>query len=392
MLNLLSPPPLSLYIHTPWCVRKCPHCDFNSHAVKDELPEAQYLQALLRDLEQDLPRVWGRRVQSVFIGGGTPSLLSPQFYEQLFSALRALLVINANAEITLEANPGTIDYERFKGFRAAGINRLSIGVQTFNDEQLQVLGRIHNADQAFRAFEAARNAGFSNINLDLMFGLPAQSVTDGLHDVEQALTLHPEHLSYYQLTIEPNTLFHAQPPALPDDDTVWELQHAAQLRMADHGFMQYEISAYARQNKSCVHNRNYWQFGDYLGIGAGAHSKLTDVRQQKILRLIKEKHPRDYINKTISNPAQSGAVVSEQALSRQDLALEFMLNALRLTEGFPAALFSERTGLPISVLEAPLREAERLELIEWDLHTITPTHKGKLFLNNLLELFLPGKG
>ncbi|MCI0504887.1 MAG: radical SAM family heme chaperone HemW [Gammaproteobacteria bacterium] len=384
MLNLISPPPLSLYIHIPWCVQKCPYCDFNSHAIKSELPEAQYLQALLNDLEQDLPRIWGRRVQSVFIGGGTPSVLSPEFYERLFSALRALLAVNVNAEITLEANPGTIDYERFKGFREAGINRLSIGVQSFNDRHLQSLGRIHSANQAIKAFEVARNAGFTNINLDLMFGLPSQSVEEGLRDIEQALMLNPEHFSYYQLTIEPNTFFHAKPPSLPDDDLIYEMQQEAQQRIAGRGFEQYEISAYAKPGKRCAHNCNYWEFGDYLGIGAGAHSKLTDVAQQKIIRLVKEKHPREYLSKA----AQSGVIISEHVLNRHDLAIEFMLNALRLTEGFPAVLFSERTRLPITVVEAPLRQAEQQGLIEWGLHTVRPTDKGKLFLNNLLELFL----
>ncbi|WP_455223426.1 radical SAM family heme chaperone HemW [Kaarinaea lacus] len=384
MLNLKSPPPLSLYIHTPWCVRKCPYCDFNSHAIKDELPEKQYLQALLNDLEQALPMIWGRRVQSVFIGGGTPSVLSPDFYDQLFSALRALVMISANAEITMEANPGTTDYEKFKGFREAGINRLSIGVQSFDDQQLEALGRIHNANEVLKAVDAARQAGFTNINLDLMFGLPEQTVQQALSDIEQALQLQPEHLSYYQLTIEPNTLFHAQPPSLPEDDNIWEIQHEAQQRMADQGYMQYEISAYAQPSRQCWHNRNYWEFGDYLGIGAGAHSKLTDVNQQKITRLIKEKHPREYLNKT----AQAGVIISEQVLSRKDLAIEFMMNALRLSAGFPAAMFSERTGLPITTVEKPLRRAEHLDLIEWTLDTIRPTGKGQLFLNDLLALFL----
>ncbi len=384
MLNLISPPPLSLYIHTPWCVQKCPYCDFNSHAIKDDLPEEQYFQALLNDLEQDLPRVWGRRVQNIFIGGGTPSVLSPNFYDRLFSALRALLMVSANAEITMEANPGTTDYARFRGFRDAGINRLSMGVQSFDDQHLKALGRIHNANEVLKAYEAARKAGFTNINLDLMFGLPAQTVQQGLNDIEQALRLQPEHLSYYQLTIEPNTLFHAQPPVLPEDDNIWEIQHEAQQRMAEQGYAQYEVSAYARPSCQCSHNRNYWEFGDYLGIGAGAHSKLTDVNQQKIHRLVKEKHPREYLHKT----AQSGAIISEQVVSRKDLALEFMMNALRLSEGFPVALFAERTGLPITVVEEPLQQAEHQGLIEWTLDTIRPTEKGKWFLNDLLALFL----
>jgi putative oxygen-independent coproporphyrinogen III oxidase len=384
MLNLTAPPPLSLYIHTPWCVQKCPYCDFNSHTIKGDLPEEEYLQALLNDLEQDLPRVWGRRVQSIFIGGGTPSVLSADFYDRLFSALRALLMINANAEITMEANPGTTDYARFRGFRDAGINRLSMGVQSFDDWHLKALGRIHSAEEVLKAFEAARQAEFTNINLDLMFGLPAQTVQQGLSDIEQALRLQPEHLSYYQLTIEPNTLFHAQPPALPEDDNIWEIQHEAQQRMADAGYAQYEVSAYAEIGRQCLHNRNYWEFGDYLGIGAGAHSKLTDVNQQKITRLIKEKHPREYLNKA----AQSGAIISEQELSRNDLAIEFMMNALRLSEGFPVTLFNERTGLPITVVEEPMQRAEQQGLIEWTLDTIRPTEKGKWFLNDLLALFL----
>ena len=384
MLNLKSPPPLSLYIHTPWCVRKCPYCDFNSHAIKDQLPEEEYLQALLNDLEQDLPKVWGRRVQSIFIGGGTPSVLSPEFYDRLFSSLRALVMINANAEITMEANPGATDFSKFKGFREAGINRLSIGVQSFDDEKLQVLGRIHNANEVLNAFDAARKAGFTNINLDLMFGLPAQSVQQGLRDIEQALLMQPEHLSYYQLTIEPNTFFYNQPPSLPEDDLIWEIQQEAQLRIAENGFAQYEVSAYAKPNKRCAHNRNYWEFGDYLGIGAGAHSKLTDVNQQKIIRLIKEKHPREYLSKV----SQSSLIIDERTLNRNDLAIEFMMNALRLSAGFPVALFSERTGLPITVVEEPLQRAEQQGLIEWTMDTIRPTEKGLLFLNDLLGLFL----
>jgi oxygen-independent coproporphyrinogen-3 oxidase len=388
MLNLNSSPPLSLYIHVPWCVRKCPYCDFNSHAIKDELPQEQYLEALLRDLEQDLPRVWGRRVQGVFIGGGTPSVLSPEFFDRLFSALRALLMFSPNAEITMEANPGTTDYAKFRGFREAGINRLSMGVQSFNDQHLRALGRIHSSAEVVGAFDAARKAGFTNINLDVMFGLPGQTVAQGLSDIEQALQLQPEHLSYYQLTIEPNTLFHAQPPALPDDDYSWEIQHEAQQRLADDGFAQYEISAYARPGRQCSHNRNYWEFGDYLGIGAGAHGKLTDVNQQKVTRSIKEKHPREYLNKA----SKEGVIISEQVLSRNDLAIEFMMNALRLSDGFPVALFRERTGLPITVVEEPLRRAEQQEMILWTLDSIKPTEQGRLFLNDLLAMFLRDDG
>ena len=288
MLNLISVPPLTLYIHTPWCVQKCPYCDFNSHAIKATVPEKDYLQAVLSDLEQDLPRVWGRRVQSVFIGGGTPSALSPEFYDRLFSELRALLMINATAEITMEANPGTVDYEKFKEFRETGINRLSMGIQSFEDQHLQILGRIHNSKDAFKAFELARKAEFENINLDLMFGLPSQSEEQALNDVNQAITLGPEHLSYYQLTIEPNTFYYAHPPILPDNDLIFHMQKEAQQMLAEHEYLQYEVSAYSRTGKQCMHNRNYWEFGDYLGIGAGAHGKLTDVNQQKISRLVKE--------------------------------------------------------------------------------------------------------
>ena len=385
MLNLTASPPLSLYIHTPWCVQKCPYCDFNSHAIKDNgVPEEQYLQALLRDVEQDLHRIWGRRVQSVFIGGGTPSVLSPDFYDRLFSELRARVMLSANAEITMEANPGTIDYEKFKGFREAGINRLSMGVQSFDDQHLQILGRIHSSKEALNAYEFARKAGFENINLDLMFGLPSQSVKQALQDVEQAIALGPEHLSYYQLTIEPNTFYYTKPPTLPESDLIFQMQNEAQQLIADNNFSQYEVSAYSRPNKQCMHNRNYWEFGDYLGIGAGAHSKLTDVNQQKIIRLIKEKHPREYISKALGVEV----IVSEQDLSRKDLAIEFMMNALRLSDGFSTSLYNERTGLPITTIEAPLRTAEQQGFIEWGVNTITPNDKGKLFLNDLLELFL----
>lgn len=389
MLNLKSLPPLSLYVHTPWCVRKCPYCDFNSHPLRDDsATEDQYLEALLRDLEQDLERVWGRRISSIFIGGGTPSVMSPGFYDRLMSGLRARLMISADAEITLEANPGTVDYEKFQGFREAGINRLSIGVQSFNDEHLRQLGRIHSGNDAQRAFEAARAAGFENINLDVMFGLPGQTPAQAIADIDQALALAPEHLSYYQLTIEPNTYFAVHPPGLPDDEDIWALQGDATQRIAEHGYHQYEVSAYAQAGCQCAHNRNYWEFGDYLGIGAGAHSKLTDVNQQKVLRLTKEKHPHQYIDKAL----HASPLIEVKTLSRQDLPVEYMLNALRLTEGFPATAFAERTGLPISCVQQPLRQAEQKGLIEWDIHSVKPTDRGKRFLNDLVELFLPDQG
>jgi len=384
MLNLKSAPPLALYVHTPWCVQKCPYCDFNSHAINNPVPEQDYLNALLSDLEQDLPRIWGRRIISMFIGGGTPSVMSADFYQQLISQCRALLGLAGNIEITLEANPGTIDAEKFKAYREVGINRLSIGIQSFNDSQLRQLGRIHDASQARAAFDVARSSGFDNINLDLMFGLPYQTVAQAQQDIDIALQLQPEHLSYYQLTIEPNTYFYHHPPALPDTDLSWEIQTLAQQQLAQHGFYQYEVSAYARNNQECSHNRNYWEFGDYLGIGAGAHSKLTDVNQHAIYRMIKQKHPREYIVTSKTDDR----IVKLHNLQREDLAIEFMLNALRLTRGFATRLFEERTGLPITMVQDELRKAEQHGFIEWDLDTIRPTEQGRLFLNNLLELFV----
>ena len=385
MLNLLAPPRLSLYIHTPWCIKKCPYCDFNSHEIKQEINEKEYLQALLVDLEKDLPRVWGRRIQSIFIGGGTPSVLSPDFYNQLFSDLRALLQLSGNAEITMEANPGTMDAKYFKYYREAGVNRLSMGIQSFNNQHLKLLGRIHDATQASEAVDIARSAGFDNLNLDLMFGLPSQSVDDAREDLSQALSFQPEHLSYYQLTIEPNTYFNTHKPSLPDDDTCWEMQKYAQEILADNAYNHYEVSAYAKQGKQCSHNINYWEFGDYLGIGAGAHSKLTDVNKKSIYRFVKEKHPRSYME----NVSLDTRVISELSLSTKELPVEFLMNAFRLNNGFAVQLFTERTGLPLSVIEQPLKTAESQQLINWDINRIAPTEKGRLFLNNLLELFVP---
>jgi len=385
MLNLSAPPPLSLYIHTPWCIKKCPYCDFNSHEIKQELNEKTYLQALLTDVEKDLPRVWGRRINSVFIGGGTPSVLSPDFYHRLFSDLRALFQLSANAEITMEANPGTVDAGYFREYKESGINRLSIGIQSFNNKQLQLLGRIHDSDLAKDAIEIARKAGFDNLNLDLMFGLPSQAISDAENDLQLALSFLPEHISYYQLTIEPNTYFYTHKPQVPDDDTCWEMQKLAMDLLADNAYMQYEVSAYAKKGRQCVHNRNYWEFGDYLGIGAGAHSKLTDVNQKAVYRFVKEKHPRTYME----NVSNDRRIISEQSLSSRELAFEFMMNALRLNEGFAVQLFTERTGLAIKVIEKELQSAESQGLIDWGINSIVPTEKGRLFLNNLLELFVP---
>ena len=385
MFHFTALPPLSLYVHLPWCVRKCPYCDFNSHELKDDVPEQAYIDALIADLEQELPAVWGRPVETVFIGGGTPSLFSPAAIDRLLSQLRALLALPATAEITLEANPGTVETGRFAEFRAAGINRLSIGIQSFDDGMLAKLGRIHDARQAVAAAEAAHAAGFTEFNLDLMYGLPGQDVAHALTDLEQAIALRPSHLSHYQLTIEPNTRFAHSPPALPDDDGIWEMQQACQARLAPSGFENYEVSAYARAGHRCRHNLNYWRFGDYLGIGAGAHAKISSAQTQRIVRSAKLRHPRDYLAKA----ATPRRVAEEHIVSRGEAGFEFMLNALRLSDGFPAALFAQHTGLPLSAVEAPLHQAEDKGLIEWDVHTIRPTALGKRFLNDLTALFLP---
>ena len=381
MQQFASLPPLSLYVHIPWCVRKCPYCDFNSHEAREKIPEEKYIDALLRDLEQDLPRAWGRPVYSIFIGGGTPSLFSPEAIDRLLSGIRARLPLDQNIEVTLEANPGTVDFDHFKGFRAAGINRLSIGIQSFDEEKLKALGRIHGREEAQRAAEAARAAGFDNFNLDLMFGLPDQSVDQALADVRTAIDLKPSHLSVYQLTIEPNTLFHAKPPTLPDDDITWDMQNRLQAELAAAGYLQYEVSAYAKAGHECRHNLNYWQFGDYLGIGAGAHAKITDARS--ITRLWKVKQPNEYLN-TAGTPQNIGG---ENKLSREHTVTEFMMNALRLNRGFPSRLFAERTGMPISAVSKSLEEAERKGLIVWNTETLGPTQTGLRYLNNLIELF-----
>ena len=387
MVQFTSLPPLSLYIHFPWCVQKCPYCDFNSHPLRADLPEARYIDALLADLEQDLVRVWGRRVTSVFMGGGTPSLFSPSAIDRLLSGVRARLPLAADAEITLEANPGTVELGRFRGYREAGVNRLSIGIQSFDPQQLHVLGRIHGRDEALSAARAAREAGFDNFNLDLMFGLPAQTPEQALADVRQALALAPTHLSLYQLTLEPQTPFHARPPAdLPDDDLLVVMQEMLQAEVAAAGFGQYEVSAYARRGYECRHNRNYWQFGDYLGIGAGAHAKITDALG--ITRLWKRKQPQDYL----AHAGTPAAIGEEQRLAHEDAVFEFMLNALRLTQGVPATLFRERTGLEYSRIEKTLAQAGALGFLDATPDRIRPTSLGQRFLNDLIALFLPETG
>ena len=385
MFNFTSLPPLALYIHFPWCVQKCPYCDFNSHELKKELDEKKYIDALINDLEQELPLFWGRSISSIFMGGGTPSLFSPESIDQLISALRARLTFAPDIEITMEANPGTVELGKFKEFSSAGINRLSIGIQSFSDDKLKKLGRIHGRKEAIRAAELAHDAGFNSFNLDLMYGLPDQSLAQAIEDIETAIALEPKHLSHYQLTIEPNTFFHHQPPPTPDDDKLWEMQEACQVSLAKKDYVQYEISAYAKEGYQCQHNLNYWQFGDYLGIGAGAHGKLTNAPEQKISRSWKVKQPQDYIDKSDSEKRIAG----QKILTRDDAAFEFMMNALRLNNGFETEIFQQHVGLPISVVEKALKQAEEKGLISWDLKRIKPTDTGRQYLNNLLELFMP---
>ena len=378
-----SNPPLGLYIHLPWCEQKCPYCDFNSHQA-DSIPEQAYIEALLEDLEQDLPLIWGRGIDSIFIGGGTPSLFSAAAIEQLFSGLRSLLNFAPAIEITMESNPGSADAENYRGYREAGVNRLSIGVQSFNDQNLKTLGRVHDGEQAARAFAIARRAGFDNINLDLMFGLPAQSPAAASADLEQAIALGPEHISLYQLTLEPNTLFHHQPPAdMPDDDLCWEQQNACQALLARHGYDQYEVSAYSLDKRECRHNLNYWHFGDYLGIGAGAHGKITLGGENRVLRRVRLRQPRTYLERT-----GQARISSETTLDEDDLVFEFMLNALRLKRGFDTSLFCDNTGLSLNLLLPGLELARDKGLIDFNGAKITPTELGFCHLNDLQGLFL----
>lgn len=377
--------PLSLYVHIPWCVRKCPYCDFNSHQAKGALPEEAYVAVLLRELAQHLGWVRDRSLVSVFFGGGTPSLFSGQAIEQILSGVSRHIKFDENIEITLEANPGTIDQARFHEFRSAGINRLSLGIQSLQDDKLKALGRIHDRANAMRAIELAKAAGFDNFNLDLMFGLPGQSVADALQDLECALDFQPAHLSWYQLTIEPNTMFHHRPPALPQDETIWDMQTAGQALLDSRGFRQYEVSAYALPGRQCRHNLNYWEFGDYLGIGAGAHSKLTDPETGTVHRFAQVKNPRDYLQlKPDSGMAKNTSVIAEK-----DVVLEFMLNALRLTEGIPADLFTVRTGIPLQRVHALLDAAKARGLLLDDESRIIPSDLGRKFLNDLTAMFLP---
>ena len=381
-LQLAALPPLSLYVHLPWCIKKCPYCDFNSHEMaRAELPEQRYIDALIADLEASLPLIWGRSVHSIFIGGGTPSLFSPAAIDRLLGELRARLRLDADCEITLEANPGTFEKDRFKAFRHAGVTRLSVGVQSFNDAHLKALGRVHDSAQAIAAVQEAA-ANFETFNLDIMYALPGQTLEGLEKDMRQALALSPPHISIYHLTIEPNTYFAKFPPVIPEEDLAYAMLDRITEMTAQAGMQRYEVSAYAKPGHRCFHNLNYWQFGDYLGIGAGAHSKLSFAH--RIVRQVRWREPRLYIDNALA-----GEAVSQEAeVSRADLPFEYMLNALRLRDGFKLQDFAEKTGLPVSALHTGLDEAERKGLIERDLTSLRPTERGFDFLNDLQSLFL----
>jgi putative oxygen-independent coproporphyrinogen III oxidase len=380
-LNLAALPPLSLYIHWPWCVRKCPYCDFNSHEAKGDESEQAYLDALRRDLEMALPLIWGRKIYTVFIGGGTPSLMSAAALDRLMSDLRSLLPLDSDAEITMEANPGTFEAEKFKSYRASGINRLSIGIQSFNAQHLKALGRIHDDGEARRAVEIA-HANFDNFNLDLMYALPTQTLDEARIDLQTAMDFRPPHLSLYHLTMEPNTVFAKYPPQLPDDDTSADMQDLIAEMTAAAGYGHYEVSAYAQPGHKARHNLNYWEFGDYLGIGAGAHSKLSFPH--RVLRQARFKQPKSYMEQVAAgNPVQE-----EHEISRDEMGFEFMLNALRLQGGFSPNLFAERTGMQMNVIERQLQQAEAKGLLYLDHQIIRPTELGQRFLNDLQQMFL----
>lgn len=388
VLKLDALPPLSLYIHIPWCVKKCPYCDFNSHEVTNHsAPEANYVAALIQDLEQSIPNIWGRSLSTIFFGGGTPSLFSAQSIDTLLTAVRMLMPIEHGAEITMEANPGTFEADKFSGYREAGVNRLSIGIQSFNAQHLASLGRIHDDQEAHRAVEIALK-NFDNINLDLMYALPEQTLEQACADIETACQFDVSHISAYHLTLEPNTLFHRYPPALPNDELAAEMQIMIEEYMADRLYFNYETSAFAKYGQMSRHNVNYWEFGDYLGIGAGAHSKISF--RDKIIRQMRFKQPKAYLaqaNEQGTSPDRF--IQSQHEINQQDRSFEFMMNALRLTKGFESRLFMERTGLPITTIQQQLEEAEHLELIERSPQRITPTLKGRRFLNDLLQIFLP---
>ena len=376
-------PPLSLYIHIPWCIKKCPYCDFNSHAVKSDTPEAAYIDTLLNDLTEDLQRyAITRPISSIFIGGGTPSLFAPESFERLLSGIKQRIALIPDIEITLEANPGTFESQKFAEFRALGINRLSIGIQSFNDVLLQKLGRVHSSKEALVAGDIAKHAGFDNFNLDLMFGLPDSNPEDSINDVKTAISLKPTHLSFYQLTLEPNTYFHKFPPQLPNDESIFSTQKQAQKILAEHGYHQYEVSAYSQRNRQCQHNLNYWQFGDYLGIGAGAHGKITQALPQSITRSFKPKSPEQYLANTHKN---GGA----ELISSAELPLEFVMNHLRLKQGFTVDTYQARTGLSIDTLDPALSNCLKEELLIYRNNHYYCTEQGWNFMDNILEKFIP---
>lgn len=382
-MTFTTPIPLSLYIHLPWCVKKCPYCDFNSHQAQQTIPEDLYVAALLQDLEENLPLIWGRKPISIFFGGGTPSLFSAAAIEKILTGIYTRLPFSPHCEITLEANPGTLDELKFKDFRTAGVNRLSIGIQSLQNDKLQLLGRIHDRDYALRAIETAKRVGFDNFNVDLMHGLPTQTIAEALQDLTDALAFQPPHVSWYQLTIEPNTLFHHRPPQLPPEEILWNIQDQGKKIIDQHGLVQYEVSAYCKPTHECLHNKNYWEFGDYLGIGAGAHSKLTDVNQNKITRHSQVKNPKDYLD------PEKKFTSSHVVLNPKDIIFEFMLNALRLTDGTTLSLFEERTGLSPTILQPLIQQAQQRKLLQEHNNFLRPTELGQRFLNDLMGVFLP---
>ncbi len=393
----MSQLPLTLYVHMPWCVRKCPYCDFNSHQLKSAEPPGEYIGALIRDFEAELPGAGGRPIEAVFFGGGTPSLFAPHDFARFLEAIGSRCVVARDAEVTLEANPGTIERGLFAGYRDAGINRVSLGVQTFSPEKLARLGRIHSREDTWRAVEELHAASLGNFNLDLMYALPEQTLEEALEDVRSACSLEPRHISHYQLTLEPGTVFHSRPPALPDEDTAFQMQSECQALLAQHGFEQYEVSAYARPGARCRHNLNYWRFGDYLGIGAGAHGKITAALPEGIERTEKPRQPRTYLSEMQAAAADrpvAGAhachrIGERKPVSRHDLPFEFMLNALRLNEGFALVDFQTRTGLATTIVEPALREAEGRGLLETTALGWRASALGRRFLNDLQASFLP---
>jgi putative oxygen-independent coproporphyrinogen III oxidase len=378
---------IALYVHMPWCVRKCPYCDFNSHQLKSAQPDSNYIDALLRDFELELPRIGQRHISSIFFGGGTPSLFQPEQFSSLLSELRRRMAFAGDVEITMEANPGTIERGRFLGYAQAGINRVSLGAQSFSATALQRLGRIHSADDTHRAVQELRAAKLYNFNLDLMYALPDQTLEEALFDVRTACALEPAHISYYQLTLEPGTVFHSRPPPLPDDDAAWQIQAAGQRLLAEAGYQQYEVSAYARGGARCRHNLNYWLFGDYVGIGAGAHGKITLMEPRRVLRTVKPKQPREY-QEQIRRAGGVSALGETNQVAGSDLPFEFMLNALRLNEGFTVRDYENRTGLPIAELRAPLLAGQERGLLAVTAGGWQPTDLGMRFLNDLQASFL----